>query len=388
MISWTDLLTRKNLSLQPQRDSLISQRPQVVVWNITSDCNLSCRHCYDASRQTPNTPELNQKQAKDFIQDLSQIKVPALLFSGGEPLLRKDIFALAKFAKNKGIKVALSTNGTLITPEVARKIKKAGFFYVGISLDGREKTNDWFRKKPGAFRKTLSGIRNCQKVGLKVGLRFTLTKYNFKDLPHIFALIEKENIRRLCLYHLVYTGRGSELKDKDLNFAEKRRVLEFIWQKTLDFKQKGLKCEILTVDNHADGVWIYLKLKKTKTTQAKRAWDFLKYQGGNSAGIKMVGVDSRGEVFPDQFWRTHSLGNLREKKFSQIWQDKNNKFLLALRNRIPLFKGRCSRCNYVSLCNGNFRVRAETVFADRWAEDPACYLTDKEIERECSQIYS
>lgn len=296
-------------------------------------------------------------------------------------MLREDIFKLAKFAQDRGIRTALSTNGTLITPKVATKIKSAGFSYVGISLDGAKETNDWFRKKSGAFIKTLTGIRNCQRIGLRVGLRLTLTKYNFQELVSIFELVERENIQRFCLYHLVYSGRGSNLKESDLSPQEKRQVLEFIWQKTLDFQQRNLKTEILTVDNHADGVWIYLRLKKHNPSRAQTVLELLKGQGGNSSGVKIVCVDNHGQIYPDQFWRTYPLGNLHMKKFSQVWQDKDNRILQALRNRQALLKGRCQRCCYLSICNGNLRSRAEAVFADPWQEDPACYLTEEEVSK-------
>lgn len=380
MISWTDLLTEIH---QPYRqgDNFCAENsaPEVVVWNITSSCNLYCRHCYFNARQTEDSQELSHQEAENFIQDLADLGAKTLLFSGGEPLLKKDIFALAQFAKDKSIRTALSTNGTLITQNVANEIKKSGFFYVGISLDGAKKINDWFREKTGAFNQALMGIRNCQRAGLKVGLRFTLTRYNFRDLPYIFDLVEKEKIARLCLYHLVYAGRGSNLKNQDLTFAEKRKTLGFIWKKVLDFKQRQLNIEVLTVDNHSDGVWIYLRLKKIDSKEAKQVLRILRDQGGNSSGIRIACVDNYGNMYPDQFWRTHHLGNLRQKKFSDIWQDKENKFLLALRNRRPLLKGRCSRCKHMAICNGNFRVRSEAVFGDLWQEDPACYLTEREI---------
>lgn len=350
-----------------------------MVWNITSRCNLNCQHCYFLAQQTKNRQELSYKEAERFIADLSLLKVPVLLFSGGEPLLREDIFELAKFARGKRIRTALSTNGTLITQETAKRIKETGFSYVGISLDGEEKTNDWFRNKSGAFTLALAGIRNCKSIGLKVGLRFTLTKYNFKDLSNMFGLAERENVERFCIYHLVYTGRGSNLKENDLSHEETKQVLEFIWQKTLDFKQRNLKTEVLTVDNHADGVWIYLRLKRVNPQHACRVLELLKGQGGNNSGIKVICVDDCGRVFPDQFWRTYLLGDLRQRKFSDIWQDKDNGLMEALRNRKPLLKGRCQKCNYLKLCNGNFRARAEAVSGDSWAQDPACYLAEEEI---------
>lgn len=378
MISWTDLLAKNNSDDNLIRYSKGNASP-VIVWNVTSVCNLNCQHCYFNAGQISNTQELTNKEAKDFIKDLAKLKVPVLLFSGGEPLLRKDIFDLAKFANERGVKSALSTNGTLITKNIVKLIKQAGISYVGISLDGLKKTNDWFRKNNGAFEQTLNGIRNCRDIGLKVGLRFTLTKLNFLELSEVFDLIEKEKIHRLCIYHLVYSGRAKTLKNQDLSHEEKREVLEVIWKKTLSFIEKGLNIEVLTVDNHADGIWIFLKLKKTNPLQANLVLKLLKSQGGNGSGRKIACVDNCGRVFPDQFWQNRCLGNVRQNTFSQIWQDGNNDFLRILRNRASFLTGRCQRCYYLSLCNGNFRARAEAVFGSPWADDPACYLTEEEI---------
>lgn len=384
MISWTKLLTGKTQDHDNLRySSHNGHTPRIVVWNTTSVCNLSCRHCYFDAKQTADPNELGIKEARAFIEDLAEFKVPVLLFSGGEPLLRKDIFELGEFTKDIGIRAVLSTNGTLITQDVAKKIIRAGFSYVGISLDGIEKNNDYFRRKKGAFTRALTGIKNCQNSGLKVGLRFTVTRYNFKDLPAIFNLVERQNISRLCIYHLVYTGRGSELTNQDLSHQERREILEFIWQKVYEFYRKKLNIEVLTVDNHADGVWIYLKLKKKNSKRAEKVLELLKVQGGNSSGMKIGAVDNYGNIYADQFLRTHPLGNIHNEKFSEVWQDKDNKFLQDLRNRKIFINGRCQKCSFLRICNGNFRARAEAAFGDPWAEDPACYLTEQEISEKC-----
>lgn len=380
MISWTKLLTGQAQDSDNLRyahtHGLI---PKIVVWNTTSRCNLRCRHCYFNATDSCDPLELTKDEAKCLIEDLAGLNVPVLLFSGGEPLLREDLFELGGFARDKGIKTILSTNGTLITKKTARRIKEAGFSYAGISLDGMQEINDWFRCSRGAFSEALTGIRNCRDSGIKVGLRFTVTRDNLKELPHIFGFAEKESIQRICLYHLVYTGRGSSLKDRDTTLQEKRGMLEFIWGKTMDFHKKGMNIEILTVDNHADGVWIYLRFKKHNAGRAEEVLGLLKTQGGNSSGVNIGAVDNRGNIFADQFWRAHPLGNVRERPFSEVWENNGGNFLKDLRNRKALIKGRCSRCKYLDICNANFRARAEAVSCDPWAEDPACYLTDEEI---------
>lgn len=349
----------------------------IVVWNSTRRCNLKCIHCYIDAQRTQDTGELTTQEAKILIDDLAVFGAPVFLFSGGEPFIREDLFLLGKYARDKGLRTVISTNGTLITDDTAKKVKDAGFSYVGISLDGLEATNDKFREQKGAFKKTLSGIRNCLKNGVRVGLRFTINKHNFRDLPGIFDLIKTENIPRACFYHLVYSGRGSALINDDLTHTEARDTLDLIFACSKELVGTGT--EILTVDNHADGVYLYLKLKKENPKKAQNVLELLKINGGNKSGIGIADIDNLGNVHPDQFWREHTLGNVKERKFSEIWMDESNELLRNLRNRNPLLKGKCGRCNFKDICGGNFRARAEALYGDLWQEDPACYLTEEEV---------
>jgi len=316
---------------------------------------------------------------RKFIGDLADFGVPVILFSGGEPLLREDLFQLARLAKEQGIRVVLSTNGTQITDEVAREIGDIGFAEVGISLDGIGSNNDRFRGQSGAYQAALQGIRNCIALGLRVSLRLTITRFNYQDIPAIFNVVEDEKIDRVCFYHLAYAGRGSSLRENDITHSQTRAVIDMICERTLDFHRRGLQKEILTVGNHADAVYLYLKLREQDPPRADKVLDLLKMNGGNNAGIKIGAVDDLGNVHPDQFWGHYSLGNVRQRKFGDIWTDTSEPLLRGLRSRKELLTGRCARCRYLYLCNGNLRVRAEAVFGDVWAEDPACYLSDEEI---------
>lgn len=351
----------------------------VVVWNCTRQCNLSCIHCYANAGSQRSPEEMDTTAGKALIRDLADFGVPVILFSGGEPLLRKDLFPLASLARELGIRVALSTNGTLITDQVAREIKEIDFAEVGISLDGIGTNNDHFRGRDGAFEAALAGIRNCVARGLRVSLRLTITRFNYQEIPAIFRLVEAEGIDRVCFYHLAYSGRGSSLREEDITHAQTRSVVDTICEHTLDLHRRGLSKEILTVGNHADGVYLYLKLREYDPQRADRALKLLQANGGNNSGIKIGAVDDRGNVHPDQFWWHYSLGNVRQRKFGDIWTDTSEPLLRGLKNRKSLLKGRCARCQYLDLCNGSLRVRAEAVFGDVWAEDPACYLTDTEI---------
>lgn len=351
----------------------------VVVWNSTQRCNLHCIHCYSNSENKTYLQELTTEQAKGMVLDLAGFGAPVLLFSGGEPIMRHDLFEVAKLATGNGIRAVLSTNGTLITPKIAGKLKDAGFSYVGVSIDGIEATNDKFRGSPNAFKAAIQGIRNCKAAGVKPGLRFTVTKYNYPDLLGIFDLIEKEQIPRVCFYHLAYAGRGYSIANDDLTHNQTRDFMNTILSKAKDFKQRDIETEILTVDNHADAAYLYLKLEEKNPQQAQNVLELLRQNGGNSSGAGIGCIDAQGNVHLDQFWRHYTIGNILEEKFSIIWTDNQQPMMQALRNRKTQLHGRCSRCRFLDICNGNLRVRAEAVYGDVWAPDPACYLTDEEI---------
>lgn len=359
-----------------EKNGVSKGRGPVVVWNCTNTCNLKCKHCYANSENKKFSDELNTDEAKDLINDLAELKVPVLLISGGEPLTRNDIFPLIQHAKNQNIRCTISTNGTLIDKEMAKALKENGVSYVGISLDGIGSRHDKFRGVRGSFDKAIEGIRNCLAIDQKVGLRFTINRDNYDQLNDIFYLIKEERIPRVCFYHLVYSGRGSSMIEEDITPKEKREIMDLIMEKTLDF---GKKVEILTVDNHADAPYLYLKLKEKHPELAERALDLVKMNGGNRSGMAIANIDYKGNVHPDQFTQHHNLGNIRERKFSEIWMQPESLLAIDLRNRKSLLKGRCKECCWLGVCNGNLRVRAEAVTGDFWQADPACYLTDEEI---------
>lgn len=352
----------------------------VVVWTVTRRCNLACLHCYAAAADRPFKGELSTPEARALIADLGAFGVPVLLLSGGEPLLRPDLFDLAAYAHDHGIRTTLSTNGTRITREVAQRIKDVGFGYVGISLDGIGARHDYFRGQDGAFDAALAGIRHCVAVGQRVGLRLTLTRHTVRDLDAIFALIEREQINRACFYHLVPSGRGRQLAADLLSPDEARAAVERIFGYAQDVQRRGLKTELLTVDNHADGALLYLKvLREDGPVRAAEVLSLLRHNGGNSSGARLAHIDNLGNVHPDQFWWRQRLGNVRERPFSTIWSDADNQLLHDLRDRHGRLEGRCGQCRFVDICNGNFRARAEAMTGNTWAEDPGCYLSDQEI---------
>ncbi|MCK4602271.1 MAG: radical SAM protein, partial [Phycisphaerae bacterium] len=345
-------------------------------------CNLKCRHCYSSSSSAADPDELTTDEAASMIDDLARFGVPVLLFSGGEPLLRPDLLQLVARARQAGLRAVLSTNGTLITDELAESLAEADLNYVGVSLDGLAETNDAFRGLVGAFDRALDGIRKCRDVGIKVGLRLTMNQGNVDEIAAIFDLIERENIPRVCFYHLVHTGRGEDLRDCSLTHAQTRRALVLIMDRTAALHAAEKHLEVLTVDNHADGPYLYLRLLRTNPVQAEQCLALLRAGGGNSSGIGIGCVSWNGDVLPDQFCRQHVLGNVRRQAFSKIWADPTSDesgLLAKLRNRKEYLKRRCRYCRFLDVCNGNLRARAEAATGDLWGDDPACYLTDEEI---------
>ncbi len=346
----------------------------VVVWNLTKACNLRCVHCY-ASADVSATDELTTVECKAVVEDLANMKVPLILFSGGEPLLRKDLFEIAEYAKDRGLKFALSTNGTLITPEVAEKIKETGFEYVGVSLDGMPETNDKFRGVKGAFEKAFEGLLNAKEVGLQTGIRFTVTRFNLKDVPAIIDLLAENEIPRFCLYHLVPSGRADF--SYDISLKERRELVDWLFEKAIELHDEGCETEILTVDNPCDGVYVCLKLKELDEDLAVKAFEFLKFRGGDKSGAQLANIDMHGDVHPNQFWWDHTCGNVRREKFSEIWLNPKDELLIKLRNKLNHLRGKCGRCAYKDVCGG-FRLRALRA-GDLWGNDPDCYLTEEEI---------
>lgn len=371
---------RKSGDLPSHLLQFSADKKPVVVWNMTRRCNLKCVHCYSASADIDYPDELTTEEGKKLIDELAAFGSPVILFSGGEPLMRPDLPQLAQYATDKGLRAVISTNGTLITKDIAVKLHKIGLSYVGVSLDGLEKTHDRFRGTKGAFEKAMEGIRNCREAGIKVGIRFTVNKRNLADVPAMFDLLKKEKIERLCFYHLVYTGRGSKLREDDLTHEETRALLDLIATRTKEMFDEGLSPEILTVDNHADGPYLYLKMKKENPQRAQEVLELLEMNEGNSTGVGIGCVSWDGEVYPDQFWRNSPLGNVRQKPFGKIWTDKQNEFLMKLKDKKKHLRGRCAACVWLNVCGGNFRARAEAA-GDIWGDDPACYLTDEEITK-------
>jgi radical SAM protein with 4Fe4S-binding SPASM domain len=352
------------------------KRP-IVVWNVTQRCNLHCAHCYSSSQNREYPGELTTDQGLALIDDLAMLGVPTLLFSGGEPLMRPDLFELARAARRVGMRMVLSTNGTLLDDERADAAAGAGFSYVGVSIDGIGSLHDRMRGSKGAFEKALRGIRAARRAGLRTGVRFTLHALNRSQLGEVFDLAEREGVDRLCIYHLAYAGRGERMKRHDLEPAESRRAIEEIFDRAEQLHRRGSRMEILTVDNPADGVALLLRVIETQPRRADDA-RLLRWNGGNQSGVAIACIDPKGNVHPDQFSWDVTVGNVLERPFTWIWSN-DNEALRPYRERPRDIGGRCRGCRYYDLCNGGLRARAQSATGDFHAPDPACHLTDEEI---------
>ncbi|PIY39356.1 MAG: 12,18-didecarboxysiroheme deacetylase, partial [Armatimonadetes bacterium CG_4_10_14_3_um_filter_59_10] len=370
---------QRSLGLPPQYMHSTLDRKPVVVWNITRRCNLHCAQCYAEARDREFDGELTTDEGKKVLRDLSEFGVPFVVWSGGEPLTRPDIFDLAAYAKSLGLPSVLSTNGTLLTTDAARLLKDLDFQYVGVSIDGIGSVHDKNRGKRLAFSNALEGIRRLQEVSVRVGIHFTMHKLNMNELPAVFDLIEEEGIPRLCIYHLVPSGRGEKIQRLDLTSDETRTQLDYIFGRVEDFHRRGIYKDILTVDNAADAIYLYLRVLNKQPERAEEVRKLLAWNGGNQSGVGLACIDNTGGVHPDQFSWHYSFGNVRERLFSEIWRDPSDPVMRVLKNRRHFIKGRCGHCLHIDLCNGNLRARAEALTGDFLAPDPGCYLHDSEV---------
>ena len=377
--------------------SATSRKP-ITVWNITRTCNLRCVHCYSDSQAMGYPGELTWEQMESVVSDLAAYQVPSLLLSGGEPLVHPRFFDLVEKASSAGLKLTISTNGTLITPEKAALLKKAAVAYVGISLDGIGKIHDEFRRKEGAFDAAVRGFRACHEVGQKTGLRLTLTRHNVENIERILDFIEEEQIQRVCFYHLVPAGRGASLQV--LTPDESRHALDTLIARVEAWGRQGVNRELLTVAQPADGAYLLLRMQRESHPNFDEARRLLSWNGGgaNSSGRGIANIDTQGNVHPDQFWQDITLGNVKLQPFSQIWDGQNAASAetlgdirsigtLTQEQRQARMVGPCANCRWFKICGGGFRTRAAYGNGGTlWGSDPGCYLNDQERQVEMSLV--
>ncbi len=365
-------------SSSPSMDTDEMQAPcPVIAWNVTSQCNLHCLHCDTARKQPSTEPELTTEEGLGLLNHLAQHGTKSIYFTGGEPLLRTDLITLIRHATDEGMRTVLNTNGLLLNDQIIRHLKDSGLKYISITLDGPEETHNHFRQSSIAFESASTAILRCLDAGLYTGLRFTLTMQNIADLPWVLQWVDTNQIPRFCLHHLGTTGHGNQLAGSSLNGSQTRVCLDLLLQQARLWSVSSFQPEIITTNNDADGVYIYLKMLLEKNPGADDVRKTLEAAGGNKNGQSIGCIDGDGTVYPDRFCHNHPLGNVKAQQFSTIWQ--TSEFRQKLIHRQDYLQGRCAHCRWVKLCNGNLRARAETHYGDIWAQDPACHLTDAEI---------
>lgn len=366
--------------VKPEEFSRRKASGPVVIWNLLRRCNLSCRHCYANSFNKDFEGELTLDACLSTVSEIKKAKSPAVILSGGEPLLHPHVFEIASEVKKQGFYLALSSNGILLTEEVARQLKEIDFNYVGVSLDGIGEVHDHIRGEKGAFDKSLEGVRNGVKAGLKMGLRTTLTHTNFHQIEDMLNLCLENGVNKFYLSHLNYGGRGN--KKEDAHFQMTRDVMNLLFEKSLEYVQLGIDLEIVTGNNDADAALMLMWAEgKFPVENIAHVTAMLEHWGGNASGVGVANIDSQGDVHPDTFWPGVKLGSVKEKSFADIWADNSHPVLQVLRSDRDQIHGRCRECRFFSICNGNTRVRAQQLLGDAWASDPGCYLTDEEITK-------
>ncbi|WP_315780065.1 MULTISPECIES: heme d1 biosynthesis radical SAM protein NirJ [unclassified Bradyrhizobium] len=365
---------------EPPPTGPVRQPPgPVVIWNLIRRCNLTCKHCYSISGDVDFPGELSTAEVFDVMDDLKAFRVPVLILSGGEPLMRRDIFEISRRAKAMRFYVGLSSNGTLVDDTMADRIRDIGYDYVGISLDGIGATHDRFRRKEGAYEDALGGLRRLRDRGIKVGVRFTMTEDNAAELPLLLDLVEREGFPKFYLSHLVYAGRGNKNRGDDALWQTTRDAMDMVIARSWRWAQAGSEMEIVTGNNDADAIYLLQWVARNVPSAADALRAKLVRWGGNSSGVNVANIDNLGNVHPDTMWWHHDLGNVKQRPFSAIWTDLSDPIMAGLKRKPRAVGGRCGACAHFDICNGNTRVRAQRITGDAWAEDPGCYLTDAEI---------
>ncbi len=344
--------------------------PFQVVWEVTSACNLKCRHCSANAVNTAN--DLTTGEALDTIDKLADMGVTILAFSGGEPLMRKDIFKLAKITADHGIFAAMATNGTLMTEAVADKLKDSGVEYLQISLDGASPdTHDTFRGVPGSFQRTLQGVKNAVSRDFFVNISTTVTKLNYQEVPKILDLCEALQVDWFMFYNFIPTGRGHEILDLDLSPREREDLL-----KTLYLRNKESPISLLSTAPQFARVALEMEKCIESAIVPTHFYNIntkglieqlAEFVGGCGAGRFYFAMKPNGDIQPCVFFPIN-LGNIKTIDLEDMWL--NNRVLLELRSK-DFLKGHCGVCSFKNNCGG-CRARAYAYFKDHLASDPGC----------------
>ena len=339
--------------------------PDHPVWEMTTACNLRCIHCHTSGGE-PQGDELTTDEAKHLLNELAQVRnFRMMAFTGGEPLMRHDLFELLAYARALGFYNTIATNATLIDDQVATRLRDNGVVIAAVSLDGfTAETHDKIRGLPGSFEKAVQGMRALTKAGILLHINITAMEYNVAQVEQLMALVDELKTAILLIYQLVPVGRGRVIEhavlDKDTNAWLARFMAK---------AQRATNAIIEPVA--APQYWSFL-LKKARVSSGMPLWLAEKTFHGCAAGRGFIYIKPDGEVWPCPFVEVN-CGNVRERSFMDIWSKSD--VLEQLRNRERLLKGQCGACEYRRLCGG-CRGRAWASKGDYLAEDPCCFIHD------------
>ena len=350
----------------------------VVAWTVTHACNLRCTHCYAAANNRPAARELTFHESVSLLDDLRDFQVPAVLLSGGEPLVRPDFMRLLGHAKAIGMPISLSTNGLLLDDALADKLAKLRVCDIGISIDGTCATHDKLRGRPGAYAAAIAAIHRCHARGIQAGVRFTMHKLNYQDLPSVFDLCLREGINRLCIYHLPYAGRAGKMQDLSLTVEETRKAITYVFKRACMEHASESPLEIFTIGNRADAACLLQYLEKQDPDRGRTVRARLEKTVGHTDGSNLATIDAAGNVHYEQFSWHYSCGNVRETPFSRLWSDAADGRLSVFRHRDAHLPKRCHHCRFFDICNGNIPTRPDAATGDWLAFDSGCCLTEDE----------
>lgn len=349
---------------QPHAPAGGKHAPRLVFWELTAACNLKCVHCRAQPAERRSADELTSQEGRRLIDRIASFAKPILVLSGGEPLVRPDVFEVASYAASKGLRVALATNGTLVTPEAARRIKESGIQRASVSIDGATaRQHDEFRRVPGAFDRAWQGIENIRAAGVPFQINTTVVRHNLSDIPDILRLAVERGAVALHLFLLVPTGCGKEIADEEMiSPQEYERVLNWLYDRSKD-SPIGLKA---TCAPHYFRV-MRQRAKEEGTKITAESHGFEAMTRGCLAGSAVCFVSHAGEVYPCGYMPV-SAGNVRSADFKDIWQSAEVFNVLRDPNNL---RGKCGRCEYRRVCMG-CRARAYACTGDYLSPEPDC----------------
>jgi heme b synthase len=342
---------------------------RMIAWEVTRSCNLNCVHCRAAASCGPYPGELSTEKCLKLIDEIAAMSSPVIILTGGEPLLRPDIFEIASYGTNKGLRMVMATNGTLVTPAVARKMIESGIKRVSISIDGKDaQSHDAFRQEKGAFAGAMTGIDAMKEAGMEFQINTTITTANLKQIKDILELTKKLGAAAHHIFLLVPTGRGKELAGQAITAVDYEETL--LW-----FNKESLSCEIQLKATCAPHYFRIMHQNKIKGVEPKKkaGGHFHESTRGCLGGISFCFISHVGQGQPCGYLEL-DCGNVQKQSFAEIWE--NSKVFRNLRD-LSKYGGKCGKCEFIKVCGG-CRARAYEATGNYLAEEPLCLYQPKQ----------